>query len=203
MSILGTLTLIPRAKIGAIEIQASIEEQMSDTLEVTEHPVQTGASITDHSYKRPPQVVIHCGWSDSSPESFLATIALSIANGRVTGANLTSGLYSQLLNLQERRTPFSIVTSLRVYDNMLITNIAVRRDAKNSQALLAEVSCRGVIFVDLKTVSMPPITDQGNPKATAETQAVGTVSPAPGTPAPGGIVPSTGWTYTPPWTFKS
>jgi hypothetical protein len=34
-------------------------------MEITDHPVETGSSITDHAYKRPSEVVIRCAFSNS------------------------------------------------------------------------------------------------------------------------------------------
>jgi hypothetical protein len=38
-----------------------VSEKHSDTLEITEHPVETGAAISDHAYKRPSEVVMEVG----------------------------------------------------------------------------------------------------------------------------------------------
>jgi hypothetical protein len=40
-------------KIGVIIPDVVVSEKHSDTLEITEHPVETGAAISDHAYKRP------------------------------------------------------------------------------------------------------------------------------------------------------
>jgi hypothetical protein len=36
----------------------TIEEQHSDELNITEHPVETGSPISDHAYMTPPEVTI-------------------------------------------------------------------------------------------------------------------------------------------------
>src|SRR5580700_5469148 len=48
-----------------ITVDTTIEETYEDLLEITEHPVQVGAQIADHSFKRPMEVRLRCGWSDS------------------------------------------------------------------------------------------------------------------------------------------
>jgi hypothetical protein len=40
-----------------------VSEKHSDTLEITEHPVETGAAISDHAYKRPSEVVMEVGFA--------------------------------------------------------------------------------------------------------------------------------------------
>lgn len=189
----GSLTIVPRNRIGSIEIMASLEETLEDVLEVTEHPVQFGAQITDHSYKRPAQITLRCGWSDSSTESLLATISQDIHGGHVVSGNISAGIYSQLLWLQSNRVPFDVVTSLRIYGNMLITNISVPRDEKTFQALVVTITCKEVIFVSLKTITSIPLTDQGRPHSTAATQTFGPTALSPGAPSPGGAVDPSNW----------
>lgn len=58
-------------QIGGIQVDTTLEETYEDALEITEHPVEAGAAITDHSFKRPMELVLSCGWSDSSASGLL------------------------------------------------------------------------------------------------------------------------------------
>ena len=42
-------TIVPRRSIGPFNATLTIEEVASDDLEITQHPVQQGAAITDHA----------------------------------------------------------------------------------------------------------------------------------------------------------
>lgn len=55
----------PARSIGPIVAQVTISERHEDTLEITEHPVEQGAAIADHAFKRPATVVITAAWSNS------------------------------------------------------------------------------------------------------------------------------------------
>ena len=61
----ATVSIIPKGLIGAISVSVTLEEAYNDTLAVTEHPVEVNAAITDHSYRRPSEVVMRCGWSNA------------------------------------------------------------------------------------------------------------------------------------------
>lgn len=50
MDILSTLQQQTR-KIGMIVPSVVVSEKHTDTLEITEHPVEVGAAIADHAYK--------------------------------------------------------------------------------------------------------------------------------------------------------
>lgn len=181
--------LTPKSSIGGIEIQASIEEIHSDALQVTEHPVQLGAAITDHAFKRPAEVVLRCGWSNSSTDSLLGGISKLFSGGGFSGESYVDAIYSQLLALQESRTPFDITTQRRSYSNMLVIGLSATTDAKTSNILMIEATCRQIIIVETQATTLPPREAQANPANTAEVENVGTVQPQPATPSAGGSLP--------------
>lgn len=75
------LNILQSNTIGGIQVDTTLEEFYEDAVEVTEHPVQRGAQITDHSFKRPMELVLTCGWSDSSSSGFLGGIGSALLSG--------------------------------------------------------------------------------------------------------------------------
>lgn len=193
MSIQDILLTPVRGMLGGISIACTIEEMHRDALEVTEHPVERGASITDHSFKRPVEVVLHCGWSNSSAAALFGGSTEQVSNSSMARSDYISAVYSRLLALQESRVPFSVTTTLRNYTSMLITSLQVTRDEKTSEALMVTATCREVILVGTKTSTLSPTENHKNPASTAEVINLGERQPIPATPAPGGSVPSSEW----------
>lgn len=187
MSLLDFIQLTPRSSLGTIEIQATLEEIHNSTVQITEHPVELGAEITDHAFRKPSEVVLRCAWSNSSPQALLGTVQ-RLFSGELSGADYVSDVYSQLRELQDKRKPFDIVTTTRRYQNMLITALQVTRDQKTGNALVCTATCREVIIVQTKATTLPPRQDQANPAETAEVEDRGTVQAVPATPSPGGAV---------------
>lgn len=199
VEILNQITLRPRNSIGGIDIQATLEEDYEDTLQVTDHPVEANADITDHSYNKPSQVYLRCGWSNSVPGILGGSIrvgAVSVfANGGgETVSDYVSGVYSQLRALKESRQPFTIQTSLRQYTNMLITSLRVTRDEKTSAALMVTAACREVILVDTQQSALPPMENQATPASTADVTDNGSQLLSPNaSPSTGGSLPPDQW----------
>ncbi|MBB3006044.1 phage baseplate protein [Cupriavidus alkaliphilus] len=188
--ILDMITLVPKS-IGSITIPVLIEEAHQDELQITEHPVEKGAEINDHAFKRQPEVVLKCGWSNSDLAA-LAGLAQSIfSGGGLPSADYISTVYSQLLALQELREPFDVVTSLRMYDSMLFKGLAVLKDQKTGAALSVTATLKQLRIVETQVTTLPPRENQADPAATAETQNTGVKAATPATPAPGGSVPPT------------
>ena len=206
-----TAYIIPQTVFsGSTVITATVtmEESYEDALVVTDHPVDVGTMMTDHSYRRPAEVHLRCGWSNSDLEAQSNLQQPSIQSGSGSTSDYVTAVYMQLLALQQSRTAFQLQTSIRIYDNMLMTSIGLTRDSKTSQALFVTVHCREVLFVSTSTYVLPPTANQANAENTGETVQTGTQSvqsssaagslyPFPG-PSSGGSLPAPDWSATYP-----
>lgn len=130
----GSYALItgPTRAIGAIIPDVTIEETGVDQLRVTDHPVEVGASVSDHAFKAPCERIMRVGWSDAS--------------GGFEG--YSAMVYSQLLQLQASREPMTVYTGKRLYQNMLISLLSETTDETTEHALIATVGMREVIITD-------------------------------------------------------
>lgn len=136
------ISIIPRF-LGTIPMDAVIRERHQSELRITRNPVEMGADVTDHAYVEPKKLTLEAVCAGSS--SSAAEIAAS---------------YEAIVRLQETREPFSIVTGLTVYRNMLIENVEVDRDKENARVLFFSADLLEVIIVD--TESSPSEGDNGS-----------------------------------------
>lgn len=109
--------------IGPVPIQCVIREKPISELEITEIPVEFGAAITDHAYPLPKKV----------------TLEIADNGGAAT--------FNALVRFQESRVPFTLVTGLSVFQNMLIKRIEPDRDKDFSTTFRATVDLQEVIIV--------------------------------------------------------
>lgn len=110
--------------IGPIPVNVVLTESHVSTLGITENPIETGAKITDHAYVEPKR------------------LTLDFADA---GAAET---YNALVRFQESRVPFSIVSGLYVYTNMLIKALKADRDDSFSRILKGSAELQEVIIVE-------------------------------------------------------
>lgn len=167
---LSDILLRTSRSIGTIIPQCTIEERVRDDLEITEHPIEQGAEITDHAFKRPSVITARYGWSNSG----------SIFN-LTTGGIVTSDpddVYNQLLALQSSRQPFILQTGKLSYPNTLIQSIEQITDQKSENALAVTITFKQIIIVGLQATSLQAA-NQANPAATAPVTNGGTVQPNP------------------------
>lgn len=180
------LALPKSSKIGDIDIQTTIEESIEHQLEVTEHPVEQGAQITDHSYLRPIELTLRCGWSDSSLAALESIATGFFAGGKMSDYDYVSSVYTQLLNLQQSRQTFTVTTGFRLYTDLLMTSLRVDRDQRTANALMVTATFRQVILVSISSATLPAQTNQATPASTAETVNTGSQQVTTGNPSSGG-----------------
>lgn len=156
--------------IGGFIADVTVEERHTDRLEITKHPVEQGAAVTDHSYKQPAQVTILAGWSNSSPEA-------------LGNPGYVIGLYNSFLALQASRQLITVVTGKRLYQSMLIASLLLTTDQEHENAMLLTVECQELIIATTQTVSVPSSGNMQNPQINGATQNAGTQSAIPNPPS--------------------
>lgn len=175
---LQSILVRPKRSIGEFTAQVTLSEQHSDDLEITQHPVELGAEITDHSFKKPADLVIVAGWSNSPASSSTLAALLAIPGATISGIqSLLSGstksqvndIYAKLLALQNKREPFDVYTGKRIYKNMLIKSLSTTTSKETENALIVTVTLRQVLLVSTRTVTVP--TDPANLSSPPSTQA--------------------------------
>lgn len=96
----STAGLRPLRMIGSIVANITLEEKHIDELEITDHPVEQGATITDHAFKRPVELTLRVAWSNSpgQPATLLGGLSGALTN-QLTGAvqqQITGAAFKQI-----------------------------------------------------------------------------------------------------------
>lgn len=121
------------------------------TLTKTNHPVQTGASISSHAYIEPAQLVLYVLMSDVVPQYASSNQAAPPYIQRWSGDPSKSvSAYKQMLTLQSSRVPLTVVTRLRTYYNMLITRLSPREDSKTITGARFRVEFEQIFVADIQ-----------------------------------------------------
>jgi len=191
----GFITIDPKRSIGSIVAHVTLEEVSIDELQITDHPVEQGAEITDHAYKRNPEITIRCGWSNASLAGVLAGVkglVSAVTGGDAFGSDYVSGVYNELLALQESRIPFDVSTGKRLYSNMLMRSLSVTTDPTSEYTLMVTAVLRQILIVSTAATTLPPRDDQASPADTAEIENAGDKQVQVMLPAPGGWQPPNG-----------
>jgi hypothetical protein len=157
------LTSRPTANQSAASSNSSTSTQMyvfdavyrvmhSRRIRMTEHPVQSGASISDHAFIMPAKVSLEIGMSDAM-DAFAPGVFESNASKSVSA-------YQILVALQQGRQPLTLNTRLDTYANMLVESIDAPDTKETRYGLKASVMLSQIFTgtVTAQSVSARPQT---------------------------------------------
>ena len=135
-----------KTNIGGYFFDGIMSIRHSRELKITENPVETGASIVDHSYVKPATLTMQVLMSD---------VHRSIYPGQFDGAKSRSlAAWDVLKKIQESRIPCSVFTPLGLYNNMLIATIDTTENSKTVHVLNATVTLQEIPIARVKTVKI-------------------------------------------------
>jgi len=136
-----------KTSVGGYFFDAYLLIDHESRLTITDHPVEEGANITDHSFVEPSALSMEIGMSD---------VCSSLVDGQFAQKPTRSiSAYDTLKQLQSDRIPIEITTRLKVYKNMLVETITTAEDFKLAHGLRATVMFREIIVVSTATVALP------------------------------------------------
>ena len=134
---------IPGKKIGTIDIDAFIQETHTATSTITRYPIESGSNVSDHIYNEPKELSIN-GY-------------VGVAKLLNPDLSLDRALdaYNAITELMNKRELVTIVSGLRVYNNMHIEDFSVDRTKETGANLVFNMTCKEAQIVTSQTVTVP------------------------------------------------
>jgi hypothetical protein len=127
---------------AAIANYITVEENSTDDVVGTEHPIDAGAIMSDHIYLRPPRVKLRLGWSNADPTA--------------AGPSYVRDVYATLQALKNSRQLFTAYTGKRLYNNMFVEHLGVPTTAATEWSMIAEIELKQYLLVNSQVPSGQP-----------------------------------------------
>lgn len=151
-----------KTNIGGWFFDAFLKMDHTSRLTITDHPVQTGASVSDHAFLQPREL---------SMEVAMSNVQESFVPGQFSGGYSRSvQAFKVLQELQMLRVPIQVHTRLGLYQNMLVEVLTAPDDYTTLNGLRCTVTLREVIVAQVTVVQIsarPLVTDNAK-KGTPE-----------------------------------
>jgi hypothetical protein len=170
---------IKDAPIPDVHIDVTLTENHNFESEVTDNPVEEGVVISDHIDLKPESLTI-TGVISDTPLNFTTSIqgAATTAGAFVgkkivgplgavagVGAGAVAGLlvspnnrmkntFDHFRDLQSKRVPFTVITGLKRYTNMVIVTLTVNRDSKSGRSFNFTATLKQIRIVESKTIKI-------------------------------------------------
>ena len=145
--------------IGGVLIDAYIQEGHRQTANVTQYPIENGSFIADHVIQRPTVLNIQ-GLVMRTPIG-----TPSPSNTRIFST------FEVLTTLKGLGLPITVVTGLKVYENMIITDFNINRTVGNGQSLPFRMTVQQIQIVQSQTAQIPASQLTGDTQTQQQSQA--------------------------------
>lgn len=116
-----------KGKIGTLELDVVLEEQHDYDSEVTQYPIESGESISDHINLNPVRLTMR-GFITQTPVQFLDT-------NTILGNDLVQTAFDKLVEIRDNKDVIDVVSGLKVYSDMIINRLSIPRDVRTGQSL--------------------------------------------------------------------
>ncbi len=133
-------SLQEKPQIGDIELDASISETHSFSAEAPQFTVETGSTISDNIINLPIKLSM--------------TAVVSTVGGDPYRADEA---FKQLLDIRDNKETITVVTSAKVYENMILISLEVQRSKSVGQKLQFTANFIEVTFADAEVVTIDKI----------------------------------------------
>nr|DAV86223.1 MAG TPA: hypothetical protein [Caudoviricetes sp.] len=147
------LQIKPARRFEAFSDFCSITETHNIAVTATQYPIEDGNQGTDHIVREPKNITWDVIFGERSDPQ---------------------GTYQRLLDLMYSGVPFTAVTGLRRYDNMLLVSVAANQDTHSARILKCTLTMQEIVITFPLATNMPPRSQQANPNVTAKTAQTGT-----------------------------
>ena len=158
MAVTSILRTDPAATLASIEVDVVLTESHSRSATITESPIELGSTVTDHINIAAPRLFMEGVLSNRPPT--LRQLTLQRTSGM-----LAEERYDILLLLFELREPFTVVTGLRTYENMVFENFNVERDVTTDKIVRFTAELVQLEFAIAEQVPVPDALNDRGPKA--------------------------------------
>ncbi|MFV0241380.1 MAG: phage baseplate protein [Lacrimispora sphenoides] len=132
-----------KLKIGGLVFDAILKTDHNSKVTATSHPIESGASISDHAFVEPVEISIELAVSDSERN-----------RGTFGSGNRSVKAFQELTKLQRSRKLITVVTRFKTYSNMLIMSVSTPDDYITMNAFRAMVILKEIPVVSTHTVSI-------------------------------------------------
>ena len=153
-----------KSKIGDLFIDGTHLETIDYSSEITNHPIETGSSISDHIYKSPLKVIMEGSITDTSVDlvgtaknvinMFDGNLLNNVINKFNGKGQKQTAAYEFLKDLHDNKTIVTIVNYLDTFENMVIESLNFPRSRDTGERLFFTITLKQVTLASMKNVSI-------------------------------------------------
>lgn len=124
------------ARVGHITVDAVLNETHLYDSNISENPVEDGSVYSDNVVLLPVVLEMECRVTDATSSP-----------ARLNFPGRSNEAFAELVTLQKKREPMTIVTGLNVYQNMLIKSVGFPRSSQDGHSVRFSLVAKELLIV--------------------------------------------------------
>lgn len=145
---------IKGAGMAALSVDVVDDETHTWGNEISQYPVEGEEDIADNIKPKPDELSLTC-FVSNTPVHGLVDELVNFTDRFLNGRKRTADCFNQLKELKALRIPVTVTTRYRVYESVGITDVVIRREPENGEALVFDVRFREINIVATQTGTVP------------------------------------------------
>ena len=122
--------------VGGLVFDAVLKTDHVSKVTATNHPIESGANITDHAFIEPDEISLEIGMTNCN------------------GEGVSEKMFKSIQDLQASRKPLTVQTRFKTYKNMLIMSMSTPDDFTTMNALKSILFLREIRIVGTQAVEV-------------------------------------------------
>ncbi len=143
----GALTLGLQV-FSILQFDASIEEEHKASVDITDHPVEDGSTMSDHRLQKPREFTLTAIVTNTPP-----TLGAFFRYDNVATRDVDT--WTLLNTLTKHKSLLTVKTTLDTYENMVIKDMSVPRTAALGNSLEVTITFREIFTAESEEVVAP------------------------------------------------
>jgi hypothetical protein len=144
--------------ITEIPMDACISRNYDFRAQVTQFPIETGSTVTDHVHLQPDELTLE-GMVSNVPVTEVPTV-LDLRGDAQASPGATAGgraqqAYDALLTVFRKRLPLTVFTEHNIYEDMILESLSIPKDRVTGDSLKFSASLKKIYTVKTLTASLP------------------------------------------------
>lgn len=141
--------------VGGIAFDLMLNESHGLTYKISEHPIDSGAVVTDHVQQQPRECSV-TGIFSCHPIGSYSSDEIDIDEKEKITNNRALEKYLSIEKIAKEKKPIRLVTDLFDYPSMLIKSISVNRDKASGEMVTFQMS-----LIEYQSVTLSQVSSEG------------------------------------------
>lgn len=153
------LFIAPKRTVDVYAFDATHSEEHTSEVEITSHPVELGAEVTDHAVVKPEMLTIIGEVTDTplsirQNENGEITFAANDMFGASTNESKTRSIVAveAFKALKNERALINVQTGLELYSDMIIKSVSVTQDVDTAKTAMITLVLQQLLIVATETL---------------------------------------------------